>query len=215
MLSYIIMKMTHPQNSRYEHRGVAPIIATLLMVAIAVVGGILIFVFAQGFFTDSQITTSPPIESLSIVGHDARDLEAGVALLCANGDDNPLVGVTEDNKIVGADDEAIAVYILNNSPKAVTISELRIGGLVFQGGPDDVDGYDETADPTGVGVWALYDASCTVKDDVLPTLEPGETVTLIAIPDGTYKVGREAPINIITGAGNKFTGSIPVGTQRG
>ena len=59
-------------DHKYSQRAVAPIIATLLMVAISVVGGILIFVFAQGFFTDTNIQT-PNIESLEIFGYDARD----------------------------------------------------------------------------------------------------------------------------------------------
>ena len=55
-----------------NHRAVAPVIATLLMVAIAVVGGTIIFVFAQGFFSSSQISGTPQIESVQILGYDAR-----------------------------------------------------------------------------------------------------------------------------------------------
>ncbi|GFN40744.1 MAG: hypothetical protein YK1312THETA_50001, partial [Marine Group I thaumarchaeote] len=40
---------------RTKHRAVAPVIATLLMVAIAVVGGTIIFVFSQGFFNQAQV----------------------------------------------------------------------------------------------------------------------------------------------------------------
>ena len=61
--------------SRRERRGVAPIIVTLLMVAIAVVGGILIFVFAQGFFSSSQVE-GPAIESVTMIGYDTRDVAA-------------------------------------------------------------------------------------------------------------------------------------------
>lgn len=46
--------LLHKNKSRgsknFPRRGVAPVIATLLLVAIAVVGGSIIFVFAQGFF---------------------------------------------------------------------------------------------------------------------------------------------------------------------
>ncbi|HSB50681.1 MAG TPA: archaellin/type IV pilin N-terminal domain-containing protein, partial [Nitrosopumilaceae archaeon] len=55
-----------------KNRAVAPVIATLLMVAIAVVGGTIIFVFAQGFFSQSQISGTPSIESVKILGYDAR-----------------------------------------------------------------------------------------------------------------------------------------------
>jgi len=41
-------------SKKFPRRGVAPVIATLLLVAIAVVGGSIIFVFAQGFFYKSS-----------------------------------------------------------------------------------------------------------------------------------------------------------------
>jgi len=59
-----------------NRRAVAPVIATLLMVAIAVVGGTIIFVFAQGFFSQAQISGTPSIESVKIIGYDARDISA-------------------------------------------------------------------------------------------------------------------------------------------
>jgi len=62
-----------PKELKSNHRAVAPVIATLLMVAIAVVGGTIIFVFAQGFFSSSQISGTPTIESIKILGYDATD----------------------------------------------------------------------------------------------------------------------------------------------
>ena len=53
-----------------NRRAVAPVIATLLMVAIAVVGGTIIFVFSQGFFSQSQISGNPSIESVKILGYE-------------------------------------------------------------------------------------------------------------------------------------------------
>ena len=51
----------------------APVIATLLMVAIAVVGGMLVFVFSQDFFTATDSMTGPTIEVIRLFGYDARD----------------------------------------------------------------------------------------------------------------------------------------------
>ena len=39
-------------SKNFQKRAVAPVIATLLLVAIAVVGGSIIFVFSQDFFAD-------------------------------------------------------------------------------------------------------------------------------------------------------------------
>ena len=61
-----------PKERTSNRRAVAPVIATLLMVAIAVVGGTIIFVFSQGFFSSSQISGSPTIEAVKILGYDAR-----------------------------------------------------------------------------------------------------------------------------------------------
>jgi len=69
------MTNTRDQEKRTrKHRAVAPVIATLLMVAIAVVGGSIIFVFSQGFFSQAQISGTPTIELIKIVGYDARDV---------------------------------------------------------------------------------------------------------------------------------------------
>lgn len=207
-----VMQKTTREDRKYEHSGVAPIIATLLMVAIAVVGGILIFVFAQGFFTDTQITTSPPVESLSIIGFDARDIDGGAAVpeqLCANGEVNAdATGVTADNALKGADSEFISIYVLNNSPKAITLTELKIAGVTY-------DSYIASGPPAAPKDFSLYNNECVGKDDVIATIQPGETVTIVGMVSGTLKVGREAPVNIQTTAGNTFTASLVVGTQRG
>ena len=49
-----------------SRRAVAPIIATLLMIAIAVVGGVMIYVFTQGFFGNSSISTSPSVDTITM-----------------------------------------------------------------------------------------------------------------------------------------------------
>jgi len=65
--------MTKQQSKLTSRRAVAPVIATLLLVAIAVVGGSIVFVFSQGFFSSAQISGSPTIESLKFTGYDASD----------------------------------------------------------------------------------------------------------------------------------------------
>jgi flagellin-like protein len=67
------MTKLHTKNRMASRRGVAPVIATLLLVAIAVVGGSIVFVFSQGFFSSAQISGSPNIESIKILGYDATD----------------------------------------------------------------------------------------------------------------------------------------------
>jgi len=59
--------MTKLQSKLTSRRAVAPVIATLLLVAIAVVGGSIVFVFSQGFFSSAQISGAPQIESQAMM----------------------------------------------------------------------------------------------------------------------------------------------------
>ena len=104
--------MIRHSNFLQKRRSVAPVIATLLMVAIAVVGGMLVFVFAQDFFTSTDSMTGPTIELLQIFGYDARDVA-----------DDPLVGIENDEgdgcTVKGTaggdleDEDTIALYVRN------------------------------------------------------------------------------------------------------
>ena len=62
-------------NKVASRRAVAPVIAKLLLVAIAVVGGSIIFVFSQGFFSSAQISGQPSVESIEVVGYDMSDVD--------------------------------------------------------------------------------------------------------------------------------------------
>ncbi len=95
-----------PKELKSNHRAVAPVIATLLMVAIAVVGGTIIFVFSQGFFSSSQISGTPQIEALSVVGYDATDSDD---LIAHEGSTLSAKGGNADN--TKAADERIAIYV--------------------------------------------------------------------------------------------------------
>ena len=99
-----------PKELKSNHRAVAPVIATLLMVAIAVVGGTIIFVFSQGFFSSSQISGTPQIEALSIAGYDATD---STSLIAHEGTVMASIGGTVDN--TKSADERIAIYVTNDS----------------------------------------------------------------------------------------------------
>ena len=96
-----------------KRRAVAPVIATLLMVAIAVVGGMVIFVFTQDFFSQSDTMTGPTIEKITITGYDVRDApidtiknHAGIAC--------PVLS-SQNAKL--SDGEVFAIYVRNNYKK--------------------------------------------------------------------------------------------------
>jgi flagellin-like protein len=64
----LTQKHTSHRSKNLQRRAVAPVIATLLLVAIVVVGGSIIFVLAQGFFSTTQISGLPQPELVKIVG---------------------------------------------------------------------------------------------------------------------------------------------------
>jgi len=208
-----------PKELKSKHRAVAPVIATLLMVAIAVVGGTIIFVFSQGFFSSSQISGTPQIEAMSVVGYDATDSDNLIAhegsTLTGKG------GVADNTK---AADERIAVYVTNDSVQKVTISQIRFSGTL----------YNMTTNTGGaIGDWALASASVNPVDgeyvivlnpglgislDLAASqgeIQPGQTVTILIGLDQNIKIGRDSQFNLKTTNGNVVVGTINIGQQSG
>jgi flagellin-like protein len=221
--------MTKLQSKMTSRRAVAPVIATLLLVAIAVVGGSIVFVFSQGFFSSAQISGAPSIESLRITGFDATDgtiiqLHDGFATGAVQG------GATNDGLIAG---ERIAVYIQNNSVQKVTLGEIRFAGTVYSFVPGATTGF---IDPFGVVGGDLYDAGLVAPSymiasnsngvlgaetpsDVLDTssaeIQPGQQATLIIQLDDNVKVGRDAQFKLSSTNGAVFVGTVIAGQQSG
>jgi len=125
-------KLQSKQNKLTSRRAVAPVIATLLLVAIAVVGGSIVFVFSQGFFSSAQISGAPQIESLQITGYDASDVQLLTLHDGAFTDQTPIPtlfdGAANDGLKTG---ERIAVYVVNQSVSPVALTEVRFAGSVY------------------------------------------------------------------------------------
>jgi len=201
-------------SKNFSRRGVAPVIATLLLVAIAVVGGSIIFVFAQGFFSSTQVSGEPQIELVKIFGYDARDTSP---LKVHNGlDIDPVgcCGVADGRKNI---DERITIYIQNNSVNPVTISELRFGGTVYQYVTDKQLGPWQ-APPVGPmpGEYVIMTgpdgkAGGDIIPEQSPIIQPGGVVTLVLDLDRTLTDGRDTQVKITTTNGNVFISTLIVG----
>jgi len=198
---------------RTSHKAVAPIIATLLLVAIAVVGGTIIFVFAQGFFSSSQISGTPQIESVQILGYDSRAVTAlqahdGNLMLAGS------AGNTDPNKDQG---ERVAIYLTNNSVQKIVLGEISFGGYIYQ----YVD-----ASATGLGTYLSanvpqgnYTVLTSTPDTLLAQgageLAPGQTATVVLDLDSDLRIGRSSQFKLTTSNGNVFVGTVSVGQQSG
>ena len=213
-------------SKNFRRRGIAPVIATLLLVAIAVVGGSMIFVFAQEFFGESQVSGTPTIEFIKIIGYDASDAEQvkahdGIDIETKNKD---CCGISDGIKNA---DERITIYLQNNGVKQVFISEIRISGVVY-----DFTTYTTIPPPFGIGGWdqanvkpqpgeyvILTGHDGRVGGDLLefpaPVIQPGETITILADLDQSYNISRDAQFKLTTTNGAVFVSTIVIGQDSG
>ena len=191
-----------------NRRAVAPVIATLLMVAIAVVGGTIIFVFAQGFFSQSQISGTPQIELVKVIGYDARDianLEAqdGQQMVIASSDPST------QGKNVG---ERVIVYIKNDSVNQVLFSEVRLGGTVYT---------YQTVDPIPVfsvgtgGTYGILNNATHMTTSPVGVDPAGKTVGIIFELDDNFPIGRDTQFKITTTNGAVFVSTVVMGQNIG
>jgi len=211
-----MIKNRNQEKRTRKHRAVAPVIATLLMVAIAVVGGSIIFVFSQGFFSSAQISGTPTIELMKIVGYDARDV---TSLQAHEGDAMLLASSGGDADSASEQHERIAVYLQNDSVKKMTIAELRFAGTVYsyantatldaQGALSNIPGgtYD---------VWLTEDGILDVMlTEGAAELQPGQIATVVLALDTDFKNGRDSQFKLTTTNGAVFVGTVVIGQQAG
>ena len=205
-------------SKNFSRRGVAPVIATLLLVAIAVVGGSIIFVFSQGFFSEAQVSGAMETEFVKIFGYDTRDVKT---LKIHNGldiDPDSCCGVADGKRNI---DERIALYIQNNSAKPITIEELRFGGVEYQYTLEPKLG-PWNPDPIGPqpGEYVIMTGPDGKNNgDVLqedsPKISAGGIVTLVLDLDRGLKDGRDIQVKLTTSSGNVFISTIFAGQNAG
>lgn len=205
---------TRLNNSRlYSRRGVAPVIATLLLVAIAVVGGAIVFAYSQNFFSSSQVSGRPTIEAVKIVGYDARPVSQ---LLNQNGIGFSAGSGSDDGDVNMEANENIAIYIKNDSVQKITISEARFGGVVYN--------YANPA-PDTLGVlsgetYTIASVAGGSGSDLISTaqvaeIQPGQTVSLVLSLSEDMRAGRDVQFKLTTNNGAVFVGTVVIGQQSG
>ncbi len=207
-----------PKELKSNHRAVAPVIATLLMVAIAVVGGTIIFVFSQGFFSSSQISGTPQIEALSIAGYDATDSSDIVAH-----EGTVMVDIGGDVDNTKSADERVAVYVTNDSVQKITIAELRFSGTLYNmttgtGGAIGNWASGGSSDPADGEYVIVLNPGAGISLDLTASqgeIQPGQTVTVLIGLEQNIKIGRDTQFNLKTTNGNVILGTVNIGQQSG
>ena len=210
-----------PKELKTSHKAVAPVIATLLMVAIAVVGGTIIFVFSQGFFSSSQISGTPQIEALRIEGYDAR---AVPNLQLHNGNDMYTLSGDTDSSVERG--ERVAVYVTNNSVQKVVLGEIWLGGFQYSYVNAATLGLADFNAPPGAGELRVENYTVITGIDTVASTEKllseqagqiqaGQTVTIIFGLESDLRIGRSSQFKLTTSNGNVFVGTVSVGQQSG
>ena len=214
-------KLQSKQNKLTSRRAVAPVIATLLLVAIAVVGGSIVFVFSQGFFSSAQISGAPQIESLQIDGYDASDV-SNLQLHDGSLIDQQAVpavfsGVANDGLRTG---ERIAIYVTNQGVSQAALTEVRFAGSVYNYGTavalDDfaantfLNAQQFTIINKGVAL-----AVADVSQNPTAILQPGQQATILLELEQDVSFGRDAQFKLTTANGAVFVGTVIAGQQSG
>lgn len=195
---------TNINNRRlHSRRGVAPIIATLLLVAIAVVGGAIVFAYSQNFFSSSQISGKPNIESLKVIGYDGRDVTTGQFNHNGAAIASTATGTANNLKNTG---EFVTAYLKNDSVQTVTLGEVRLGGAT----------YNYVAAPTALaaGNYGVYAGTALITSPVAE-IQPGQTATVVMDLGEDMKIGRDVQFKITTTNGAVFVGTVVMGQQSG
>ena len=196
------------KNWNSRHRAVDTVIATLLLVAIAVVGGIILFTFSQGFFNQAQISGTPTIELVRIIGYDARDVTNLVAhdglLMTVAGSD-----VNVQGKNVG---ENVIVYVQNDSSEQVLFSEIRLGGTVYT---YVFPGLILDFTVGSGGTYAVMDNSTHSILDQAGVAQSGETVGILFDLNDNFPVNRDIQFQLTTANGAVFVGTVVIGQNKG
>ena len=214
-------KLQSKQNKLTSRRAVAPVIATLLLVAIAVVGGSIVFVFSQGFFSSAQISGAPQIESLQINGYDATDvtnlqLHDG-SLIEQSAVPAVFSGVANNGLLTG---ERVAIYVTNQGVSQAALTEVRFAGSVYTYATaatlDDfaantfLDAQEFAIIEKGVA-----NAVAEVSQSPTAIIQPGQQATILLELEQDVQFGRDAQFKLTTANGAVFVGTVVAGQQSG
>ncbi len=193
---------------RSHHRAVAEVIATLLLVVIAVVGGSIILGFSQEFFNIPQISGTPIIESVKILGYDARD----VANLNAH-DGQTMSVVSSDPNTTGKNvGERIIVYVKNDSAQQILFSEVRLGGEIYQ--YNTVDPIPVFTAGTG-GNYGILNNSTHMTTNPIGIAPAGKIVGIIFELNDNFPIGRDTQFKLTTTNGAVFVSTVVMGQNAG
>jgi len=156
----------------------------------------------------SQVSGTPRIESVKILGYDARDVAKLTAhdgtQMAVDGSDSSAQG-----KNVG---EYVVVYIKNDSSRQVLFSEIRLGGAAYTYVfPGAVPVYTSGT----VGTYLVMDNSTDSILDQAGVAQPGETIGILFDLSDNFPIGRDTQFKLTTTNGAVFVSTVVMGQNAG
>ena len=152
----------------------------------------------------------PLIETLVILGYDARDLNElkahdGITMLKNS------AGI-HNNAL--EKDERVVIYLRNEGVQTITISEVRLGGTIynFQGNEGSIDNYEGIAPNLGSYVILTDGASGLLQTS--SELQAGQIASVVLDLTNHFNIGRAYEFQITTTNGSVFVRTIDIGQQR-
>jgi len=172
----------------------------------------------QGFFSSTQISGTPQIEALRILGYDAR----AVTNLQMH-DGNYMVSTSGDGDTNIEADERVAIYLTNDSIQKIVLGEIWLGGFQYSyanvnaiKGPGVFDTTDiDELRSTYYTVLTSTNGGDLLLNEEVGEIQPGQTVTIILDLESDLRIGRASQFKLTTSNGNVFVGTISVGQQSG
>ena len=168
-------------------------------------GGTIIFVFSQGFFNQSQISGTPIIELVKILGYDARDVQFlnahdGIEMVLDGSDP------VDPHKNIG---ERVTVFVKNDSLNQVFFTEIRLGGTEYTYVTGTLTAHDAGVGevPTD-GEYSVLTAFATILEDNTAVLEPGQAATVLIQLNDNYPIGRDIQFKLTTTNGAIFVSTV-------
>ncbi len=172
----------------------------------------------QGFFSSTQISGTPQIEAIQILGYDARAVQN---LLMHDG--NNMVATSGDFDSNLEADERVAIYVTNNSVQKIVLGEITLGGFTYSyanvnaiKGPGVFDTTDkDELRSTYYTVLTSTNGGDLLLNEEVGEIQPGQTVTIILDLESDLRIGRSSQFKLTTSNGNVFVATISVGQQSG
>ena len=213
-----------------SRRGVAPIIATLLLITISVIGGVMIYTFTQGFFGNASISASPAVDTIILSGYDMREIEGKPP--CNNPHHPATRGVITHEGIITChgdsiigdgkfDKESGTIFIRNVGQEPYIIVKLEVNGRVLDFKTDDND----IRNHAGVfGIYTVPDTQTATAGTTLrevATILPGQEGTLVMAFDGSGTAtdnsaanDRLIPIKLTSSSGSVYNFIVVIGAKK-